>query len=498
VIAVALNERTLRHHARRVSVPRYDRWALRRGVVHLSVGSFHRAHQAVYFDDLAHLGFGNGWALTGIGLRRPHMKEVLRAQDGLYTVVTRGGSRQRGSAWGGGDSARIIGIITRYLFAPEQTPAAVSALTDESTRLVTLTITAGGYRGDHRALAAGPAGPPTALTLLVDALSQRRRLGRAPITVLSCDNLADNGGVARRAVTSVAALRDPSLSRWIDEHVAFPSSMVDRITPCTTEDDRRLVERSFGVKDRSPVMTEPFAQWVIEDSFCNARPPLDAVGAQFVSDVRPYALMKTRLLNGSHVALGYLGTLAGHERLDQVMADPALSAYAEHVMTDEVGPLISAPGMDVMDYGATLRARFANPAIPDPLARLCRNGTAKVTAHLLSSIREARVAGRPHVLLTLAVAAWCHYLRGDPGRRGHRWSRPDPSEDPDGARLRRLAQNTRGDVGALLADEQTFGSLGRCPRFAAAIRRDVHDLATCDPRDVIDTRLAQAAPVLLA
>ena len=467
-------------------MPTYDRAALTPGVVHIGVGSFHRSHQAVYFEALARRGLGDGWALTGVGLRRRDMKEALAAQDGLYTVV----ARSPGAA-----TAQVVGVITRYLFAPEERAAVLDVLADERTRLVTLTITAAGYKVDLTTGAfqdddpevvgdlASPTQPSSAIGLLAEALDRRRRAGRPPFTVLSCDNTPGNGAVARTAVLAFAARRDEGLARWIEEHVTFPSSMVDRITPSTTAEDRAMVERVFGVRDRWPVMTEPFSQWIIEDAFCNGRPPLEEVGVQFVDDVRPYALTKTRLLNASHSALGYLGSLAGNQRLDALMGDPVFAGYVERMMDDEIAPLLPSVGIDLVDYGAVLRDRFANPAVGDRLSRLCRNGSAKVPANLLSSIGEARALGRPHALLTLAVSAWCRYLQGM-GPDGGRLE----LDDPRAASLQALARAGGDDPRPLLADEAIFGSLGTCPRFASAVHRDLLDLRARGARAVITAR----------
>ncbi len=464
-----------------MAVPTYDRAALAPGVVHISVGSFHRSHQAAYFDALARRGHA-GWGLVGVGLRRREMKEALTAQDGLYTLVTRGPD---------GDTARVVGVIVRYLFAPEESAAVLDAMADARTRVVTLTITGAGY-GVDPATGAVAAEPGSALELIVEALDRRRRAGRRPFTVLSCDNMPANGALARTAVVACAARRDPCLARWVAEHVAFPSSMVDRITPTTSPADRHFVARAFGVDDRWPVVTEPFSQWIVEDAFCDARPPLDEVGVQFVSDVRPYALIKTRLLNGSHSALGYLGSLAGYVRTDEAMADLAFAGYVRRMMEDEIAPLLPCVGMDLAAYGEELRARFANPAVADRLSRLCRNGSTKVPAHVLSSILEARATGRPHGLLTLAVAGWCHHLRG-PGANGSRVE----LDDPAGPRLRALARAGGCDPRPLLADEAIFGSLGGCPDFAEAVQRDLLDLETRGARAVVADRAA-SEPVALA
>ena len=468
--SVRLGDDTLAHHAGRVAVPTYDRAALKRAVVHISVGSFHRSHQAVYFDDLAQHGISGEWGLTGVGLRRPRMREVLDAQDGLYTVVARGAA---------GDDARVVGAIGRYLFAPQNDGAVIDALTDRGTRLVTLTITGAGYRvdsdtgafdGGHPEIVAdlaAPASPASAVGHLVEALDRRRRAGAEPFTVLSCDNVPGNGQLTRSALVGFAALRDSRLAAWIDERVAFPDSMVDRITAKTTVADREFVEREFGVADRWPVITEPFSQWVIEDAFCNGRPPLDEVGVRFVGDVRPYALLKTRLLNASHCALGHLGSLAGHRRTDEAMDDPVFGAYVERLMRDDVAPLLPrAPGVDLPGYRRALLARLRNPKIGDELTRLRRNGSSKVPTHVLSSIADARARGLAHPLLTLAVGGWCSQLRGvdDDGRRL-------PVDDPLADSLQPLAIAGGTDPRRLLSVRPVFGRLGEDTGFAAELEQ---------------------------
>jgi mannitol-1-phosphate/altronate dehydrogenase len=312
-----LRAATLAAHARRLDVPGYDRAALVPGVVHISVGSFHRAHQAVYLDDLARLGH-RGWGVLGVSLHRPHVQRSLAAQDGLYTVVARGAD---------GDRARVVGAIRGCLFAPGDREAVLRALADPRTRMVTLTITADGY---------ADAGPTSATALLVAGLARRRRRGVAPFTVLSCDNVPDNGALTRGAVLAAAEPRDPSLAAWIEAEAAFPSSMVDRITPRATDATRALVADRYGVVDACPVVTEPFRQWVIEDRFSAGRPPLEEVGAQLVDDVRPHALIKTRMLNAAHCAIGHLGGLAGHATTAEAMDDPALGAYVRALLA-EVG-----------------------------------------------------------------------------------------------------------------------------------------------------------------
>jgi mannitol 2-dehydrogenase len=379
-----------------VAVPSYDRGALTPAVVHLSVGHFHRSHQAVYFDALARRG-NTEWGLTGVGLRGRELHDALTRQDGLFTVVERGA---------GPDRARIVGAMGRFLFGPDDPQAVVDALADERTRLVTLTVTAAGYDVE------AASGPRDALWHLVAGLDRRRRAGLPPFTVLSCDNVPANGEVARAAVVAYARLRDEGLARWIEDEVAFPSSMVDRITPTTTDADRAHVAETFGVADRWPVMTEPYSEWIVEDAFCNGRPPLEDVGVRFVADVRPYGLIKTRLLNATHCALGYLGSLAGLTTTGEALDDPVFAAYVDQLTGEEIAPLLPRlPGLDVGPYRQTVLERLGNPKIGDRLERLCRAGELKVPRHVLPSVAASRERGRPHPLLTLALAGFVVHAR---------------------------------------------------------------------------------------
>ncbi|ADB34193.1 Mannitol dehydrogenase domain protein [Kribbella flavida DSM 17836] len=389
---------TLPAPARRVDLPSYDRTALTPAVVHFGVGGFHRAHQLSYFDELASLRV-NDWGVVGVGISSPRMGQVLSGQDNLFTVVQRGSTAS---------TARVVGVMVEYLLLAEDRDAVLARLIDPRIRLVTLTITGDGYA------AGGTSGRPSVFTVIAAALDLRRQRGITPFTVLSCDNLPDNGAAARSAVVAAAEQRSTELAAWIDRSVAFPDSMVDRITPVTSPGDRRWIEQEFQVNDGWPVITEPFSQWVIEDRFGNERPPLDRVGVRYVDDVAPYKLIKTRMLNGAHCALGYLGTLAGHRRTDEAMADPVIGRYVAKLLADEIAPLLpqDVPGMELGEYRRTLIERFGNPAVGDGLARLCRRGSTKMPAYLLPSLHAAQAAGRPRDLLLLAVAAWLRYLHG--------------------------------------------------------------------------------------
>jgi mannitol-1-phosphate/altronate dehydrogenase len=458
-----------------LQVPSYDRRALVPSVVHLGVGGFHRSHQAMYFDALAERGVSRGWGVVGVSLRRPAMRDALVPQDCLFTVVERDAHR---------DAARVVGSMGHCLFAPEDPEAVLGVLTDPRTRLVTLTVTGNGYNVDPAtgefdvtdpAVAAElerPGQPTTAYGYLVEALARRRRANHAPFTVLSCDNVPFNGRVARSAVVSFARLRDELLAEWIDRRAAFPNSMVDRITPETTPDHRRLVLDEFEVRDRSPVVTEPFSQWIVEDDFCHGRPPLEEVGVQFVGDVTAYQAMKTRLLNAGHSAIGYLGALHGLTHTDEALREPVLRGYLAELMEREVAPLLApAAGIDFAAYQRMLLHRFSNPKIRDPLARLCGRGSTKMPAYLLPSIREARLRGRPHALLTLAVAGWFRYLRGTDCS-----GRPVEIKDAMGDELQALAVEGGSDPRPLLAKRGVFGELSDDRAFAASVQRALASL----------------------
>ena len=302
---------------------------------------------------------------------------------------------------------------------------------------------------------------------LAEALDRRRRLGLPAFTVLSCDNVPQNGDMARKTLLAFAALRDPALRDWIAAHAAFPNSMVDRITPQTTDADRAMVQAEFGIDDAWPVVCEPFRQWIIEDVFSDGRPPLERVGVQFTHDVHPYELMKLRLLNASHSAMGYLGFLAGYQYIHEVMADDLFIGYIRRLMDREVTPLLApVPGVDLTDYKATLLTRFANPTIKDQVTRICLDGSSKVPKFLLPSLHEALASGRGSALLTLALAGWFRYLRGEDEQ-----GRPYTIDDPRADELQSLARQGGADPRPLLGLTDLFGDLGQSPALVAELTR---------------------------
>jgi len=464
-----LTDRTLASLHPDVAVPTYDRASLTTGVVHLGVGGFHRAHEAMYLDRLLDRGGEPSWAVCGVGTLPADraMQQALEPQDCLYTLVLKGTDHSV--------RPRVVGAIARYLHAPADPEAVVARLTDPTTRIVSLTITEGGYHvndvtgefevtPDVAADLEPGAVPGTVFGLVAEALDRRRRAGATGFTVVSCDNMQGNGGVARKSFTAFAELKHPALARWLDENVTFPSSMVDRITPATTDQDRRDLAELFGVEDAWPVVAEPFAQWVLEDRFVAGRPSLQDVGVQLVDDVHPYELMKLRLLNGSHQVMGFLGHLGGYRFVHEACQDRAYAGMLLRYMTDEATPTLpSLPGIDLDDYQRTLMSRFANERIRDTLARICIDGSDRIPKFVLPVIRDQLRAGGDISVSVTAVAAWARYLEGLDEQGGsydvadRRWQQLAP-----------LVARQRTQPDALLSLGEVFGDLAAQPRFVAA------------------------------
>lgn len=452
----ALNAGSLAGLPPGVRRPGYDRARVRAGIAHLSVGNFHRAHQAAYLDDVLALPGQEGWGLCGIGLidspAERAKAEAMAAQDGLYTLTLFPPE--------GEPSSRVVGAIVEYLFAPADPAAVLARLDDPAIRIVSLTITEGGYNldettGRFRLDApeivhdlARPEAPRTAFGFIVEALARRRQAGMAPFTVLSCDNLRHNGDVTRHAVLAFAGARDPELARWIEASATFPNAMVDRITPAVTPDDVTRLNALAGVEDRLPVFAEDFTQWVVEDRFCAGRPALERTGVQFTDDVTGYEQVKLRMLNASHSMLSYPALLGGCRLVHEAMADPRLLAYLRAFLDRDVIPLLEAPpGMDLAGYRDTVLARFANPAVNDQLLRITSDGGSKIPVFLGDTIRAALAGGRDHRRLAFVLAAFVRYLAGrDDQGAGFTPQEPHLSEadralaaDPDPAAALRIS-----------------------------------------------------------
>jgi mannitol 2-dehydrogenase len=464
-----LDDRSLGSLPSEVSVPTYDRSRIRTGIVHLGVGGFHRSHQAMYIDRLLEQGKAQDWGICGVGVlpsdRR--MADVMAAQDGLYTLVVKHAD--------GTFEPRIVGSIVEYLLAPDDPDAVIEKMAAETTRIVSLTVTEGGYNVDPVTGAFDAADPDvvhdlqpgalprTTFGLVAEALTRRRARGLAPFTVVSCDNIQHNGDVARRSFTAFAALRNGDLGAWMDREVPFPNSMVDRITPATTDDDRAEVARRFGIDDRWPVVCEPFTQWVLEDRFPLGRPPLEDAGVQLVEDVEPYELMKLGLLNASHQALAYLGYLAGYRLVHDAAQDPLFRQFLLGYMEEEATPTLRpVPGIDLDEYRKNLIARFSNPAVRDTLARLAFDGSERLPKWLLPVVRQNLATGGEVRRSAAVVAGWARYAEGvDEG--GQPIEVVDRRRDSLVARARRQ----REDPLAFIADRDLFGDLVDDERFTS-------------------------------
>ena len=440
-----------------VRLPAYDREKVTPGIVHLGIGAFHRAHMAVYVDDL--LASEPDWGIVGASLRRPDTRDALAPQQGLYTVAIRDAR---------GTTCRVIGSVLEVMDANAQRAELLDLMADPKIRIVSLTVTEKGYCHDpatgtldetHPDIVhdlAHPDEPVSAAGMIVAALEKRRAAGVAPFTVMSCDNLPSNGKTCARIVTRFAELRTPQLGQWVREAVAFPSTMIDRIVPATTDADRELVADMLGVEDAWPIMTEPFTQWVIEDNFVNGRPAFDKAGAQLTDDVEPFELMKLRMLNGSHSTMSYLGYLAGHAYVSEAVADPAIHRLIHGLMTEEVMPTLPMPRAELENYRDALLARFANPALKHRTWQIAMDGSQKLPQRLLGTIRDRLAAGQGITRLALGVAAWMRYVTGTDEHGGE-----IEVKDPMAARLRQIAddalRNADGLADSLMTVREIFG-----------------------------------------
>lgn len=450
-----------------VAVPEYDRSGLVAGIVHFGVGGFHRAHQAMVVDRLLARGEARDFAICGVGVLEQdrRMKDVMAAQNGLYTLVLKhpDGSRE----------ARVIGSIIDYLLAPDDPDAVVERMSRPEVRIVSLTVTEGGYNFDQvtgefiaedpgvQHDLASPDAPTTTFGLVVAALKRRRERGLDPFTVMSCDNIQGNGHVAQTMFTAFARLGDPAFADWMDEHVHFPNSMVDRITPVTTDVDRTEVVERFGIGDQWPVVAEPFFQWVLQDDFGVGRPAYDDGGVQIVDDVEPYELMKLRLLNASHQAMCYFGYLKGHRYAHEAASDPDIVSLLQRYMNDEARPTLRpVPGIDVDDYVATLLERFANPEVRDTLARLCAESSDRIPKWLLPVVRENLAAGGEVRLSAAICASWARYDEGVDEQ-----GEPITIVDRLATELTALAGTQREDRAAFIGNRVLFGALTDDARF---------------------------------
>jgi len=461
------------------------------GIVHLGIGAFHRAHQAVYTEDAAVQADETGWGICGVTQRSRTVVDQLRPQDGLYTVLERGRTHV---------AARIVAQVRDVLFAAEEGDRLLRVLADPAVRVITLTVTEKGYRRgpgggldlhddavSHDLSPAGKSGCRSVVGQLVRGLQAREASDAGPATVLSCDNLTANGSVLQGLVEDFCgALPGPEGERtatWIAEHVSFPSSMVDRIVPATTERDRTDAHALLGVRDDALVVAEPFRQWVVEDRFPAGRPAWETVGATLVDDVAPYEALKLRVLNGTHSMLAYLGALAGHETIAGAVADPALRSAARRLVADDVIPTLTLPpGIDASAYAAQVLDRFANPALGHRTTQVAMDGSLKLPVRLLGTARDRLATGAVPDSVALAVAGWMAYVaRSTAGVGVGPHGRPLPLQDPLAARLRQTVTDAGGApralAEALLDVPEIFGTdLSGHPAFTEAVATHLKEL----------------------
>lgn len=488
---IFLSNDNLGQLAPEIAIPGYDRRTVTAGIVHFGVGGFHRAHQAMYLDELMSHGQALDWGIIGVGVmpgdRR--MRDILAAQDHLYTLVVKHGD--------GHYDARVVGSIINYLFAPDDPEAVIETMADPAIRLVSLTITEGGYNfhpvsgefdftnADIQHDLENPSRSKTPFGLITEALRRRRERGIPPFTLMSCDNIQGNGEVARKMFTAFAQRRDSSLGEWIDAEVEFPNSMVDRITPVTTSADIVEIRARFGIEDGWPVVCEPFTQWVLEDRFQAPRPPLEAAGVQMVEDVEPYELMKLRLLNASHQALCYFGYLAGYRYAHEVCQDPLFIDFLLAYMVNEGTPTLApVPGVDLDDYRHTLIARFANPEIKDTLARLCAESSDRIPKWLLPVIHDQLASGGEVHRAAAVVASWARYAEGI-DERGEAIEIVDRLKDE----LMAIAAKNRSQPVAFIENRELFGNLADNERFRAAYLEALESLHRQGARATVEALL---------
>jgi len=476
-----------------VTGPAYDRARLTPGIVHIGCGNFHRAHMAVYLDDLFAMGLGQDWAILGAGVRDgdARMRDLLTAQDCLFSVI---------ELAPGARSARVIGAMTGFVPVEAENAALIAAMAEPAIRIVSLTVTEGGYfidpatgrfSPDHPDIArdaADPDTPRTAFGAIVAALRRRRAAGIAPFTVMCCDNLPHNGQVTAAAVVGLARLSDPELADWIAANVAFPNAMVDRITPATGPREREIAA-SLGLADAAPVTCEPFRQWVLEDNFPTGRPPLEQVGVIFTDRVDAFETMKIRILNGGHAIIAYPGGLADIEYVHQAMADPQIRAFLDAVLTREVLPIVPpVPGVDLAEYKALIMERFSNPMVADTVRRLCLDGSNRQPKFIVPSIRDRIDRGGEIRGLVLLSALWCRYCAGTSES-----GQPIAPNDPDWSRLTRRAAEARRRPQAWLEMTEVYGTLGQEAAVAAMFAATLTAVWTRGSRAVMADYLAGPA-----
>jgi len=466
-----LNTEHIATIGQKLSVPSYNRQQLKTGIVHIGVGGFHRAHQAWYIHRWLQKHGAQDWAICGIGLRAEDRKmaEVLHRQDGLYTLLTQYPD--------GKVESEVIGAITAYILAVDNPRLALDKMADPNTKIVSLTITEGGYNfnpvtGDFDFANPAiqhdltrPETPQTVYGYLTEALRKRRAEALPAFTILSCDNIQHNGDMARKMLLAFAERQDKALADWIAREVAFPNTMVDRITPVTTTDAVDYLSENYDLEDEWPVVCEPYIQWVVEDDFSNGRPPLEELGVQLVPDVTPYEKMKIRLLNAGHSVLGIPGAIHGHSTINACMADEVFASFMRKFMDEEVTPILDpVADIDIEAYKDSLEERFANPNIKDSVSRICAESSAKLPKFLIPTLIENLKRGGSIQYATFILAAWCYYSDKGVNENGV----PIEIMDAQSIELQQAAQQTERDWTSFLQQSEIFGSLLDNERFVVS------------------------------
>lgn len=469
-----------------IAVPAYDRSALTAGIVHIGVGHFHRAHQAMYLDRVLAAG-ETDWAIWGLGVRSGDaLATRLVEQDCLYTLTAKHPD--------GSTTSTVIGSIIGYTSAAQDPEAAIARIADPATRIISLTVTEGGYgidavtgefsgRDDARITAdlADQASHQSWLGLVVQGLRRRRDTGAGPVTLMSCDNMQDNGHVTRTVLTGFVQQVAPDLAEWVATSVTFPNSMVDRVVPNTTEEDRERLRREFDLEDAWPVTGEPFSQWVVQDDFAAGRPALEAVGVDVVDAVEPYEIMKLRLANGTHQASCFFGYLLGYEYVHEAIADPDIHAMLlRYIDTEAVPTLQPTPGVDMNAWGRTVLERFGNPQLRDPITRICEDTSNRIPRFLLPTVRDQLALGGPVTICAAVVAGWARYAQGTDEQ-----GRPITVLDPRSAVITPAAQAENSASGSFLALTEIFGDLGDRPAFSDEFRAAFETLQTQGTRALV-------------
>lgn len=467
-MTTSVSDASLPALAAKARIPSYARSEMEAGIVHFGVGNFHRAHMAVYLDDLFNLGLAHDWAIVGAGVRDADkaMRSALAAQDYHTTIVAQEADETE---------VRITGSMIDFI-DPGRPDLVVARLSDPKIRIASLTVTEGGYHIDPAtgtfnaqdpAILADLADferPRTIFGMMLKALQARRAAGHPPFTVLSCDNITGNGHITHNALTGFARLIDPEFGAWVSEALSCPNTMVDRITPVTSDRERERLRREFGIEDRMPIFCEGFRQWVVEDRFTDGRPPLEKVGVTFVEDVAPYELMKIRILNGGHAAICYPAALLDMEFIHDGMHDPQIARYFDKLQESEIIPLVPpVPDVDLAAYKRRIVERFGNASIGDTNRRVCFDGSNRQPQYVLPTVLDGLRQGKPVTGLALISAFWCRYCAGTT-ESGAAIAPNDPAWE----RMNAAALAARQDPGAFLAMSDIFGEIGTHPVYVAA------------------------------